>query len=278
MTRRARPAACLLALLLPAGAAAEEGFDCVIEPSLTLKLGSPITGIVASVAVDRGDVVRRGQVLAQLEQSVELATLALARARAESTADIEARRARLEQARTELSRAASLHERAVVSTQRIEELRANQQVAASELSNAELNRRLAALEVGRSEALLEQRTIRSPVDGVVIARSLGPGEYIHFDNHLLTLARMDPLHVETFLPVRLHGRVRIGTRATVVPDPPVGGEYVAEIRVLDEVFDAASGTFGVRLDLPNPDRALPGGVRCRVSFALEPQAAAAAPR
>jgi RND family efflux transporter MFP subunit len=261
-------------LLLATPVAAQEAFDCVIEPAQTLKLGSPITGIVTSVEVDRGDYVQRGQVLARLESSVEVASLALARARAESMAEIEARRARLEQTRTELVRAVALHERAVVSTQKIEELRANQQIAASDLANAELNRRLAALEVARNEALLEQRTIRSPVTGLVTARNLGPGEYIHFDNHILTLAQMDPLYVETFVPVRLHGRIRPGIRATVVPDQPVGGSYEAEIRILDEVFDAASGTFGVRLALPNPDRRLPGGARCRVTFPLAPEAPA----
>lgn len=272
---RALILAALLALAQPA--AAQQGFDCVIEPSLTLKLGSPITGIIASVEVDRGDTVQRGQVLARLENTVEAATLALARARADSMAEIEARRARLEQTRTELARAATLHERAVVSTQRIEELRANQQIAASELTNAELNRRLAALEVGRAEALLEQRIIRSPVAGLVTERNLGPGEYIHFDNHILIVAQMDPLYVETFLPVRLHGLIRPGTRATVVPDPPVGGEYQAEIRVIDAVFDAASGTFGVRLALPNPGLTLPGGVRCRVTFDV-PEGAGVAQR
>jgi RND family efflux transporter MFP subunit len=268
-----------LLLLLAAGTARAETFDCVIEPSLALRLGSPISGIVASVDVDRGDRIERGQVLARLESSVETATLGLARARAESGAEIDARRARLEQTRSELARAAMLQDRAIVSVQRIEELRANAQVAASELAIAELNRRLAALEVGRNEALLEQRTIRSPVSGIVTARNLGPGEYIHFDNFILGVAQVDPLHVEAFLPVRLWGRVRVGTRATVRPDPPVGGAYTAEIRVLDEVFDAASGTFGVRLVLPNADGALPGGVRCRAEFELAPApAAAASPR
>jgi RND family efflux transporter MFP subunit len=264
----------IAALLLfgPAVAAAQESFDCVIEPSLTLRVGSPITGIVAAIEVDRGDVVTRGQVLARLESSVEIATLELARARANSNAEIEARRARLDQVRGEVARASSLHERSVVSTQRLEELRANAQIAASDLAIAELNRRLSMIEVGRVEALLEQRTIRSPVNGVVTGRNLGPGEYIHYDNFILSIAQLDPLHVETFLPVRLHGRVRLGTSATVRPDPPVGGVHAAAIRVMDEVFDAASGTFGVRLALPNPDRVLPGGVRCRVEFATTPEA------
>jgi RND family efflux transporter MFP subunit len=264
--------ACLVAAL---PVAAQEGaVDCVIEPSIALRIGSPVTGIISAVEVDRGDRIRRGQVLARLESSVEEATLALARARAASGAEIDARRARLEQTRTELARAASLHERAVVSTQRIEELRAASQIAASDLALAELNRRMAVLEVGRVEAMLEQRTIRSTVDGVVTARNLGAGEYIHYDNHILAVAQVDPLHVEAFLPVRLYGRVGLGSRATVRPDPPVGGVYSAEIRVLDQVFDAASGTFGVRLTLPNPALALPGGVRCRIEFDLAPAPAA----
>jgi RND family efflux transporter MFP subunit len=261
-------------LLAAAPAAAQDGaVDCVIEPSRTLRIGSPVTGIVAAVEVERGDRIRRGQVLARLESSVEEATLALARARAGSNAEVDARRARLEQTRSELARAASLHDRAVVSTQRIEELRATSQIAASDFALAELNRRMAQLEAARAEAMLEQRTIRSPVDGVVVARNLGAGEYIHFENHIVGVAQLDPLHVEAFLPVRLHGRVGIGTRATVRPDPPVGGSYAAEIRVLDQVFDAASGTFGVRLHLPNPDLALPGGARCKVEFELAPLAA-----
>jgi len=253
--------------LLPGLALAQESFDCVIEPSLTLRLGSPITGIIASIEVERGQAVTRGQVVALMESSVEAATLELARARSLSTAEVEARRARLDQIRSELARAASLHERSVVSTQRLEELRANAQIAASELALAELNRRLSAIEARRVEAALEQRTIRSPVDGVVIGRNLGPGEYVNQENHILSVAQLDPLHVETFLPVRLHGRVRVGTTATVRPDAPVGGVHSAQIRVVDDVFDAASGTFGVRLTLPNADRALPGGVRCRIEFA-----------
>ncbi len=264
-----RPLAFAALLLLAAPTAAQEAFDCVMEPSLTLRLGSPVIGVLAQVEVDRGDQVRQGQVLARLESAVEEAMLALSRARAESEAEIEARRARLAQTRSELQRASSLGS-GIVATQRIEELRANAAIAASDLALAELGRRLAQLDVARAEAMLEQRVIRSPVNGVVMQRNLGPGEYIHQDNFILSLARLDPLHVETFLPVRLYRRLRVGSRAVVRPDAPVGGEYAAVIGVMDEVFDAASGTFGVRLTLPNADLALPGGARCRVSFELLP--------
>lgn len=68
---------------LAGSATAESSFDCVIDPSEVLKLGSPITGILDQVLVKRGDVVTRGQPIAVLESSVEAATVRLNRFRAE---------------------------------------------------------------------------------------------------------------------------------------------------------------------------------------------------
>lgn len=55
-------------------------------------------------------------------------------------------------------------------------------------------------------------------------------------------------------------------KAIITPEEPIGGAHEALIDVIDNVFDAASRTFGVRLVLPNEDFSLPGGVRCKVEF------------
>ena len=130
-----------------------------------------------------------------------------------------------------------------------------------------------------SPATLEQRIIRSSIDGIVTQRALGPGEYVHQDSAIITVARINPLNVETFMPVSLFGRIRVGDMAMVRPDDPVGGDRPARVEVVDQVFDAASGTFGVRLSLPNPDSAVPGGLRCRVTFDIpDPLMRTGAPR
>jgi tetratricopeptide (TPR) repeat protein len=77
---------------------------------------------------------------------------------------------------------------------------------------------------------------------------------------------LDPLHVEVVLPVSEFGTVDVGEPATVVPGAPVGGEHKATVSVVDQVIDAASGTFGVRLELPNPELKLPAGRECCVRF------------
>ena len=114
-------------------------------------------------------------------------------------------------------------------------------------------------------ALLNLRTIRSPIDGVVVERTLGPGDA--FDQaHLLSVAQIDPLVVEVFVPLKEFGKIQIGMLAEVVPEQPVGGRYQAKVTVVDRVFDAASATISVRLELPNPYYALPAGLKCEVRF------------
>jgi hypothetical protein len=51
-----------------------------------------------------------------------------------------------------------------------------------------------------------------------------------------------------------------------MPEAPVGGSYTARVAVVDQMFDAASGTFGVRLTLPNPNRLIPAGLKCKARF------------
>jgi multidrug efflux pump subunit AcrA (membrane-fusion protein) len=102
---------------------------------------------------------------------------------------------------------------------------------------------------------------------VVTERALGPGEFRNDQAHILTIAEMNPLRVETFLPIALYGHIKVGHSAEVSPEAPVGGSYKATVAVVDSVFDAASGTIGVQLKLPNPELRLPAGIHCRVRFA-----------
>ena len=82
----------------------------------------------------------------------------------------------------------------------------------------------------------------------------------------MKLAQLDPLRVEVFAPVTLLGKITVGMEAQVFPEKPVGGTYKATVTVADKVVDAASGTFGVRLELPNKDYVVPAGLKCRVNF------------
>ena len=262
-----RPIAALAILLATTAAAAAAGqsFDCVIDPSEVVKLGSPITGVLAEVLVNRGDVVTRGQPVAVLESSIEASTVRLNRFKAESTAKIDAQQERLKLAQSRVERTGS--PRGLVVTQdKYEELHAEAGVAEQDLLREKQDRQLSQLELERSQATLDQRTIRSTVDGIVTEKKLSAGEFVNQEGYIVTVSRLDPLHVEVFLPVIHYKQVHVGMEGSVHPAPPIEDTYTAKVSVVDHVFDPASGTFGVRLALPNPGNLLPGGQRCKVTF------------
>jgi RND family efflux transporter MFP subunit len=239
--------------------------DCLIEPSQVVKVNSSVEGVIAHVAAERGQMVRRGQVVAQLGSSVETVGLAVARARAANVfsaaaADARARYLDAKQQRNE-------RVREYLARDSVEEIQANARAASMQTREAELSRRVASLEAEQSRRLLSERTVRSPIEGVVTERAMSPGEYrSNQASHILTIAQINPLHVEVFAPIAQLKSIGVGDVATVYPEDPVGGAYKARVKLVDRVFDAASGTFGLRLELPNPGNRLPAGLRCRIQF------------
>ncbi|MCA3585182.1 MAG: efflux RND transporter periplasmic adaptor subunit [Methylocystis sp.] len=257
-------AASPLAFAQPANQAAPLG--CLIQPSLLVRLGTPVEGMLSEITVRRGDLVERNQVVARLMSDVETASVALARERAENSFSAAARRHRHEFLQRRMERQERLIASNAVSPSALDEVRTEVRMAAAELLQEELQDRLNQLELARNVALLDQRTIRSPVSGVVVEVAMSPGEFRDSQKHIAVLAQMNPLHVEVFVPIARYGQIEVGHIATIMPEQPIGGRHEAVVQVVDRVFDAASGTFGVRLQLHNADLRLPAGIRCTVQF------------
>lgn len=243
--------------------------ECLIEPSASVAIGAPSEGLLEAVLVERGDVVRRGQPLARLTADLEAITLRIAETRAASRTSIESGRQRVEYFGAQRRRSAQLRERQLVAVEDLERTRTEEVLARAELEMAELESQLAVLEAERSRILLDYREVRSPVDGVVLSRQMHPGEYVNEQSSLMQLVTLDPLHVEAFLPIDRFTEVEPGMVLTVETPAPFAGTHAAEVAIVDRVFDAASGTFGVRLTLDNADLALPAGIRC--SLLLPPE-------
>ena len=258
--------ACAGLLALPASAA--PGYDCMIEARQTVEIRSSVEAVIESVKVQRGSLVTKGQIIATLESGPERAALALAEERAKNTGEINLSEARVDLASKKLKRAEDLHKQNFISANARDEAQAEFRLATEELQRARENQRLAQLEARRAAEVLALRTIRSPVNGVVVEVLRKPGEFgaISFKDPIMKLAEIDPLHVEAILPSSMYGKVKRGQRALVVPEAPIGGRYETTVAIVDPVIDAASGTLGVRLLLPNRKGAIPAGVRCRVEF------------
>jgi membrane fusion protein, multidrug efflux system len=270
LLRRLSMLSCLAVVtVMAAPAQAQEQTDkflCLIQPKMTLKLGTQVPGLIREMLVDRGAVVKQGDVIARLESGVEAAAVLLAEARAGNDSAVRSGQAKVEYQKRKYERMKELRKNDTVAFSTADEAETLARVAENELAEAKVNLEMAQTELVRARETLNQRIVRSPIDGVVMARTLGPGEYAFDQGHLVTLAQIDPLYVEVYVPLKEFGRIRIGMQAEVYPEDPVGGVYKAVVTVVDQVFDAASGTIGVRLELPNPTYAIPAGMKCEVRF------------
>lgn len=257
------------AALVAAPAARAGEFDCLIEPRQVLEIRSPLEGVIERVNVQRGDFVTKGQELAALDTSVDRIAAAMAKHRSQMEGAIVSWQLRGEQAAKKSSRVDELLRQNYISAQARDEAATEKLVAEAELRDARDNRTMAELEFKRQTEIIRQKTITSPINGVIIERLQNPGELAEAGvgrKPLLKLADIDVLNVEVVLPAAAYGKVSLGMAIQVVSDIPAGSRHRATVKVIDRVLDAASGTFGVRMELPNSERKIPGGVRCRAMF------------
>jgi multidrug efflux pump subunit AcrA (membrane-fusion protein) len=130
------------------------------------------------------------------------------------------------------------------------------------------NRQIATLEWQKAKASRNLHTIYSPLTGIVVERLLSPGELAR-QTPILKLAQVNPLRVEVFAPLSWLGKLQSGMKANVRLEAGDQSVHTAVITVVNRVVDSASGTFGVRLEMPNPGNRLPAGLACTVDFDRE---------
>ena len=256
----------VLAFGSPAMAQEAELFDCVATPAGTMKLGSPVTGLLGQVNVRRGDQVKAGDEVARLESSVEEASVRLAEIDADAGEAIGAQRKRLEVAQAALERSRELVESGSVTRTRLDELQAAVDITQLDLEAEQRKAQVATLELARQRALLERLTIRSPIDGTVVSVDTQVGEFVRQDSVVATIVQTDPLYVDAYLPTALWAETRVGAEVDVLLERPTEAKLRGSVIVVDSVFDTASDTFGIRVELPNPGNTIPGGQRCRLDL------------
>ncbi len=246
--------------------------DCLVRPEKYIELSSPVDTTLKQMLVKIGDKITKGQPLVQLENSVEIAKLELAQQQAESWSEVENRRVQLEYAKRNLKRVQDLYNKNSVSLFEKDKANTEFELAKIELIKAKENRKLAQLNLHKAEVELALRTLKSPIDGIVVDSYTHAGESV-IDRTIMKLAQIDPLRVEVIAPAQYFGLIRSGMNVDVFPEQPVNKSFKARVSVVDQLIDPASGSFTVRMILPNLGEGLVPGVNCRARFDFEaPQA------
>ena len=183
----------LMALAVEAGAAGDEIFDCVIQPTEVVELSSSVSGIIGTIDVDRSDPVEKDQVVAQLQSDVEQAQVELSRQRAGFDGEIVSKRASLAFAKRKQQRTQKLFNKKAVPFHVLDEAKTDAVLAATELRNAEQNKRMAELE-------LERTHIVAPFAGRVLRKLADLGQVVSPNTQLAEIYATDV--VEIRLPIR----------------------------------------------------------------------------
>lgn len=250
-------------------AQAESRHECLIEPAQTVEIRSPVIGLLEKVHVRRGDKVRKGQVIATLESNSERAAVDLARFKSQITGQVATAENKIEFSKRKFQRRRDMYADKLMSGQDKDDTEGDLKLAESELLLAKENKQLARLELQQQDSLLNLRTIRSPFDGIVVDQNLYAGEVVEPSSDkkpILKLAQIHPLRVHVVLPITQFNRVKTGMIAEITPEPPISGRYTGRVKIVDRLIDAASGTFGVFIELPNPKYEIPAGIKCRADF------------
>ena len=249
-------------------AAERAELDCLVKPEMYVELSSSVDAILEKMLVDTGDHIKKGQPLVQLEASVEKAKVNLAELQATSNSEIKNRRVQLQYAKRNKKRIRELFDKNSVS--RFEKDKADTEVALAEieLNKATENKQIAQLNLELAKTQLELRTIKSPIDGIVVDRYSMVGESVA-ERTIMKLAKVDPLRVELIAPTEYFGLIIKGMEVEIYPERPADQTFKATVTGVDQLIDPASGSFTVRMALPNSGDQLVGGVNCMASFSFE---------
>ncbi len=243
-----------------------------------------VPGRLRAITVDLGTVVRRGQVIAQVEPQdynlrVQQAEAALAQARArvglspdgrddrvtpEQTGTVRQARAVLDEARVSRDRAARLVEQGIIARSEFDTVDANYKVAASRYQDAieEIRNRQAMVAQRRSElALAKQQladtAVQAPLDGVIQEKRASVGEYLAAGAPVVNIVKMDPLRLRAEVPEREATNVRSGQNVRVTVDGNAN-VYVGQITRLSPVIAQQTRMLLVEADVRNNGGLRPG--------------------
>jgi len=240
---------------------------------VTVQVGSQVSGRIETIHVDFGSTVRKGDVIATIDARMFNAALTQARANLTSVeANLERARVQSEDAQRQSARSKQLADQKLIA-------QADADTAEANAKAAEAQVRVAAASVEQSRASLEQAkvnlaytTIVSPIDGIVVSRSIDVGQTVaaSFQSPtLFTIAQdLSKMQVDTSVSEADVGRVRAGIKVTFAVDAYPDRQFVGTVR---QVRDAAQTvqnvvTYDAVIDVDNPDLLLKPGMTANVTF------------
>ena len=222
----------------------------VLAPRDEIRLAFKVGGVIDSIAVEAGDPVQRGQLLAVLKRGEIDAAVAQA---AEG----------VQKSRRDLERASRLRADEVATEQQVQDLTSAYNVARTNLDVARFNARFARIE--------------APADGIVLARLAQADELVQGGQPVLVVGDTSTgWVVKTALADRDAVRVDLGGAAEVTFDAFPGQSFAGRVSRIAAASDPMTGTFEVEIDVSANGARFVRGLVGKVTLDLAAAGAAAA--
>ncbi|MBI2221174.1 MAG: efflux RND transporter periplasmic adaptor subunit [Acidobacteria bacterium] len=233
----------------------------------TVEVVPKVSGRLQTISVRLGDAVRKGQTLAKVEDREIREQVRQAEASfAVAGATIRQREADLKFAETNLDRSRSLFQRQLLPKQTLDDAEARYQAAVAQLDLARAQFQQARARLDELHITLSNTSILSPVDGFVAKRNLDPGAFAGQNSPIVAVVDLSTVRMVANLIERDARRVHPGTMAAVEVDAYPGERFDGRVARVAPVFDPATRTAEMEIEVPNPSGRLKPGMYARVNL------------
>jgi RND family efflux transporter MFP subunit len=235
----------------------------------TVQAVPKINGRLQSVDVQLGDAVHRGQLIAKVEdREIQEQVRQAEAAYRVAEATIRQREADLTLAKTNLERNRSLLERQLLPKQTFDDTDARHQAAVAQLDLAKAQFEQSKARLDELKINLSNTVIASPVDGFVGKRFLDPGASVSPNVPVASLVDIRTVRMVANLVEKDVRRVSVGTRADIEVDAYPGETFNGRVSRVAPVFDPATRTAEMEIEVPNPGFRLKPGMYARVQLTV----------
>jgi RND family efflux transporter MFP subunit len=239
----------------------------------TVEVVPKVNGRLQQVHVKLGDTVKRGQVIAKIEDLEIQQQVRQAEASYQvAQATIRQREADLKLAASNLERNKSLLDRQLLPQQTYEDTEARHQAALAQLDLARAQFEQAESRRDELNITLANTSILSPVDGFVGKRFLDPGAFASTNSPVVSVVDIRTVRLVANLVEKDFKRVAEGTPAVVEVDAFLGEKFKGSVSRVAPVFDPATRTAEMEIEVPNPGYRLKPGMYARVNLTVETRA------
>jgi RND family efflux transporter MFP subunit len=239
----------------------------------TVEVVPRVNGRLQAVNVKLGDPVSKGQLIARVEDREIQEQVRQAEASYQvSQASIRQREADLKLANTNLERSRSLFERQLLPQQTYDDTEARYQAALAQVDLARAQFEQAKARLDELKITLSNTIIMSPVDGFVGKRFLDPGAFANTNTPVVSVVDISRVRMVANLVERDVRRVPTGTGANVEVDAFPGEKFRGRVSRVAPVFDPATRTAEIEIEVPNPGFRLKPGMYARVQLTVDQRA------